>query len=1023
MLSDAPFWRLVWKEYRTHRPLWLAILIGTPVLQLALVLGTWMQTSQTMHPSMTEEMLRLSSSGLVNIAYVSVVVYLIGCVGTMFSIDHETGVFPFIRVLPTTQPRVFWSKIGFAVVSWAALALLIGLITAVAFVSKVPEDANWHWTYGVLFLVEVFAWSLFSSLWIRQPLWAIVVALAGQALVYSLAFGVLLERTTRGIGWTPMYEDRWLTVFRLATTLALLAGGVFCGRLWFEERLRLPRWSWRRENALIDSYDLAIVPMEPRVRVRRPAASITDDPPFMAERRASRTRLLWQSWRDARFLIIGLAVWLGRMIVTGEIWDHLSLLYVTLPVSFVCGILSFGLDQQGGRLRYFAERGCVPREVWLSRQLVWLSPVVLITLYSFSVALRFTLRLNWAPTQMAAGWTLMTLGPLLCYGFGQLAAMMIRSIVVAAAVGLALSVGGLMWLAWMSSWLSPAWWTVGGVPAITLFVTWLKSNDWIEERRDRVARWRTRLGVAVPSAMLLIAIAAYRVVQIPVATLPAEWDAPRLTASQLSPTDRETLDLYRRVLHAMETKTREHYVIYKQRVEQLRVEHPDWIEQELIRVAHTETYAGWSERLAEVGSLLKQAHSRPAVPLTILEDELPLPTPDNPDAANVSSLNQNTLDVLAQASTAKGELDEAWREIEVRLELADRSLLQTSRRYGHRFYSGGEPFTIIAEWGRHPLQTRERIVAAIRKLETRESTALQIGLMSIQAELTGSRILLRLDPRWRDIPREVLDQGYAQLQYPPPEPIPASRWTAWQWMFSEHWRSERFLRWEAAMAVASLRSIAADIEFGRVPQRPQRLRHQQPPTSFDYSQSGRSIPVYGPINWSESRHQWDSNVSALLRSTVLPPTVQHGLATFVERQLFAHVESLRATQLQLALADWYREHGSYPETLAELVPTYFDKLPLEPMRATPFGYFPKGLPQDVSYEQQGTPAGKPSVQTIVAKDIPFLWTSPPHLVYTPQRQPDGEWLFNNSGGQSNSIEVALRQCRVWQLPVTRAAER
>ena len=164
-------------------------------------------------------------------------------------------------------------------------------------------------------------------------------------------------------------------------------------------------------------------------------------------------------------------------------------------------------------------------------------------------------------------------------------------------------------------------------------------------------------------------------------------------------------------------------------------------------------------------------------------------------------------------------------------------------------------------------------------------------------------------------------------------------------------------------------------------------------------------------------------MTALRQSTVLPPTVQYSFAAGAEVQLFAHVESLRATRLQLALADWSREHGSYPETLEALVPTYFDKLPLEPIRAMPFGYFPQGLPQEVLYEFGVTPTGKPNVQVIVAKDIPFLWTSPPEMVFTSQRQPDGTWLFSNSAGQSNTIEASLRQCRLWQLPVTRAAER
>src|SRR5439155_17557847 len=38
MFSDTKFWRLVWKEYRTQRPLWLVLGILTPLSQ-SVILG------------------------------------------------------------------------------------------------------------------------------------------------------------------------------------------------------------------------------------------------------------------------------------------------------------------------------------------------------------------------------------------------------------------------------------------------------------------------------------------------------------------------------------------------------------------------------------------------------------------------------------------------------------------------------------------------------------------------------------------------------------------------------------------------------------------------------------------------------------------------------------------------------------------------------------------------------------------------------------------------------------------------
>ncbi len=53
----------------------------------------------------------------------------------------------------------------------------------------------------------------------------------------------------------------------------------------------------------------------------------------------------------------------------------------------------------------------------------------------------------------------------------------------------------------------------------------------------------------------------------------------------------------------------------------------------------------------------------------------------------------------------------------------------------------------------------------------------------------------------------------------------------------------------------------------------------------------------------------------------------------------------RATMIILALEAYRLEHGTLPQTLAELKGTYFDKVPLDPYAALPFVYFRDGLPK------------------------------------------------------------------------------
>ena len=104
MFSDTQFWRLVWKEYRVHRPLWLVLLVATPLLQCVVLAINWVE--QDFRPLLMTDGL---SNGLMAIGFISSVIYLLGCSGKMFSVEHETGKFDFQRVLPANQLRVFWA--------------------------------------------------------------------------------------------------------------------------------------------------------------------------------------------------------------------------------------------------------------------------------------------------------------------------------------------------------------------------------------------------------------------------------------------------------------------------------------------------------------------------------------------------------------------------------------------------------------------------------------------------------------------------------------------------------------------------------------------------------------------------------------------------------------------------------------------------------------------------------------------------------------------------------------------------
>ncbi len=60
MFSDTKFWRLVWKEYRTQRALWLTLLIVAPVLQaVPVALMWWSEDFRPLQPDSPYDSLRM----------------------------------------------------------------------------------------------------------------------------------------------------------------------------------------------------------------------------------------------------------------------------------------------------------------------------------------------------------------------------------------------------------------------------------------------------------------------------------------------------------------------------------------------------------------------------------------------------------------------------------------------------------------------------------------------------------------------------------------------------------------------------------------------------------------------------------------------------------------------------------------------------------------------------------------------------------------------------------------------------
>src|SRR5262245_9548021 len=126
MFSDTVFWRLVWKEYRTHRALWLVMAAFPPLVE-GLILVVARALSRPPFGTLDDD----QASALMVIGFLASLVYVLGCSATIFSVEHQNATFDFQRVLPASYRRVLSAKVGFAAVSGLLLTFLLWLVIRV----------------------------------------------------------------------------------------------------------------------------------------------------------------------------------------------------------------------------------------------------------------------------------------------------------------------------------------------------------------------------------------------------------------------------------------------------------------------------------------------------------------------------------------------------------------------------------------------------------------------------------------------------------------------------------------------------------------------------------------------------------------------------------------------------------------------------------------------------------------------------------------------------------------------------
>ena len=435
-------------------------------------------------------LIRESVLPIYSVGFIFTALYAAACGATMFAGEKESGTHEFLHGMPLSARRILAGKIGFAAIS--ASALLALLLAAALFISggATPDRFTLSQLWGLwgFAVIEVFVWGMLFSLLIERPLLATVLAVAATAVCITFIAWLLSE---------GRFYFTNLRQYSAATPRLLIATIVFFVDVWLADRF---------------FGGSTMFPLTAKWRLNRRIASVQAElnkSPISPTRGAVLGRLIWQTWRQSRWLMICIAV-VGALFALTPLQELLRALPLfdrerlegmrpALAIAIAAALMGscvFLADQESGRLRILTEQGISPHTVWLARELTW---ICVLAVWAFVVhGLWFFL--DGGPEFLAAarflGQTTNSLSEFR-YGFehlppisvslgltftsfacGQLASMLFRSGIVAVVVGGFLSLPVAVWLLLMHYFDVNWFWSVAPISLALFLATWLRASDW-----------------------------------------------------------------------------------------------------------------------------------------------------------------------------------------------------------------------------------------------------------------------------------------------------------------------------------------------------------------------------------------------------------------------------------------------------------------------------------------------------------------------------------------------------------------
>lgn len=475
-MSYAIIYRTLWKEYRTLRGFWMALLVIGLLFQWVLLVAAG------------------ATPQLAAVALVVTALYALGCGATAFAVEREEGTIDLLRQLPTHGSDIVWGKVAFALGSTAALLATLLLPGGLIFWRsgiEIDSEAAWFGAIsGPLMFLEALAWGTFFSLVVRRPVVAAVLGVTAASVSLSMLGAVVGESQHVFSGEEHPLVLESLIPLRVAVVIGV---SLACVPL-------VPRWYQGRRRHTPETS----------------TAESTTGKQVVHPGTAPRAwwALCWQQARQLR------SVWLATPLLIAAVAlgftldaPSATLLYATLAATVVGGT-AFQADQDREQYRFLAERPVSPGLVWWSRQ----GATLLVTLLIVGVFAGVVV--FWLPWDRGAvsSWEAVTIGALvflLAYASGQWWSIVVRGNLMVVALALATTMLLSGWAMLMLMGMVPWWWSVVPLPLALLLSTRLRTKGWLLERGGAEAWLIPALPLVAAATILPGAAAAYRVFSIP----------------------------------------------------------------------------------------------------------------------------------------------------------------------------------------------------------------------------------------------------------------------------------------------------------------------------------------------------------------------------------------------------------------------------------------------------------------------------------------------------------------------------